>query len=121
MPRTAPALSLSAHPPPPPCRCPSPPYCLSVGDFLGRLLAGYGPWSRRPPSPLVVLAYSVLRCAVAAAILFCHLVTPTTWQLDEYLSQVGGGRGAGRGTRGAGAARGAGEGGLLLDLLPASA
>lgn len=60
---------------------------FSVGDFLGRFLAGYGPWARGAPAPLSILAYSVLRVAVAGAVLFCHLVTPTRWTLREYLSQ----------------------------------
>ncbi|KXZ48068.1 hypothetical protein GPECTOR_30g163 [Gonium pectorale] len=58
---------------------------FSLGDFLGRFLSGYGPWARGAPKPLSILGYAVLRCGVAAAILFCHLVTPTPWLLDEYL------------------------------------
>jgi equilibrative nucleoside transporter 1/2/3 len=58
----------------------------SLGDFVGRFLAGFGPWSRGAPKPLSILLYSLLRCGVAAAVLFCHLVTPTPWLLDEYLS-----------------------------------
>ena len=68
-----------------PCFLPLP---CSVGDFLGRFLSGFGPWAHHAPAPLSILAYSVVRCAIAAAILFCHLVTPATWMLDEYLSQV---------------------------------
>ncbi|GIL90052.1 hypothetical protein Vretimale_18111 [Volvox reticuliferus] len=60
---------------------------FSLGDFLGRFLSGYGPWAHGAPKPLSILAYAVLRCGVAAAVLFCHLVTPTPWLLDEYLSQ----------------------------------
>ncbi|KAG2422806.1 hypothetical protein HXX76_015753 [Chlamydomonas incerta] len=60
---------------------------FSLGDFLGRFLSGYGPWSSGAPKPLSILVYAVLRCSVAAAILFCHLVTPTPWLLSEYLSQ----------------------------------
>ncbi|KAG2490316.1 hypothetical protein HYH03_011267 [Edaphochlamys debaryana] len=60
---------------------------FSLGDFLGRFLSGYGPWAHGAPKPLSILAYSVLRCAVAAAVLFCHLVTPTRWLLQEYLSK----------------------------------
>ena len=48
-----------------------------MGDFTGRFMAGYGPWSRGAPKPLSVLAYAVLRIAVAGAIVFCHVVTPT--------------------------------------------
>lgn len=59
----------------------------SLGDFLGRFLSGYGPWSTGAPKPLSILVYAVFRCGVAAAVLFCHLVTPTPWLLSEYLSQ----------------------------------
>ncbi|PNH05370.1 Equilibrative nucleoside transporter 1 [Tetrabaena socialis] len=58
-----------------------------LGDFLGRFLSGYGPWSHGAPKPLSIFVYALLRCGVAAAILFCHLVTPTPWLLDEYLRQ----------------------------------
>lgn len=65
----------------------SSPVRRSLGDFTGRFLSGYGPWARGPPKPLSILAYAIIRCGMAVAILFCHLVTPTLWLLDEYLSQ----------------------------------
>lgn len=57
---------------------------FSVGDFFGRLLSGYGPWSYGAPQPLHILAYSILRTAIAAGVLFCHVVTPNSWKLPDY-------------------------------------
>lgn len=57
---------------------------FAVGDFLGRELAGYGPWSHGAPAPLSILAYSLSRAAIAGALLFCHLVTPTAWTLPDF-------------------------------------
>lgn len=34
---------------------------FAVGDFLGRAVAGRGPWANGLPEPLSVLLYSVLR------------------------------------------------------------
>ncbi len=34
---------------------------FAVGDFLGRLISGYGPWAYGAPQPLSILAYSVAR------------------------------------------------------------
>mmetsp|Transcript_31022 Transcript_31022/g.68826 ORF Transcript_31022/g.68826 Transcript_31022/m.68826 type:complete len:479 (-) Transcript_31022:805-2241(-) len=59
---------------------------FAIGDFFGRVLSGYGPWSTGAPKPISILIYSVLRGAVAVAIMFCHVVTPTAWTLPEYLS-----------------------------------
>jgi equilibrative nucleoside transporter 1/2/3 len=58
---------------------------FSLGDFSGRLLAGCGPWGRAAPQPLALLAYSLLRTALAAGFLLCHVVTPTRWTLPELL------------------------------------
>ncbi|MEW5311898.1 MAG: hypothetical protein WDW38_003575 [Sanguina aurantia] len=60
---------------------------FSVGDFLGRLMSGYGPWARAAPKPLSILFYSVVRAGITAAVLFCHLVTPTSWTLPQLLGQ----------------------------------
>ena len=57
---------------------------FSIGDFLGRLLSGYGPWSHGAPQPLQILAYSIARTVIAGALLFCHIVTPTAWLLPQY-------------------------------------
>lgn len=60
---------------------------FSVGDFLGRELAGYGPWSYGAPAPISILLYSLARAGIAAAVLFCHIVTPTAWTLPQLLDQ----------------------------------
>eukprot|EP00798_Chlamydomonas_sp_ICE-L_P016322 gene16322-22512_t len=60
---------------------------FSVGDYLGRLLSGYGPWGRGMPKPLTLLFYAFCRIAIAFGILFCHIVTPTHWLLPEFLSK----------------------------------
>lgn len=57
---------------------------FNVGDFLGRSLAGYGPWARGAPVPFSILAYSLLRGALAAGFMFCHLVMPTSWKLPQF-------------------------------------
>ncbi|KAL6749212.1 nucleoside transporter-domain-containing protein [Haematococcus lacustris] len=59
---------------------------FSLGDYFGRVLSGYGPWGRGAPKPLSVLAYSLLRGLFAAAILFCHVVTPSYWRLPTYFT-----------------------------------
>jgi equilibrative nucleoside transporter 1/2/3 len=38
---------------------------FAVGDYLGRVLSGYGPWGRGAPKPLSILTYSLLRCVRA--------------------------------------------------------
>ena len=34
---------------------------FNVGDFIGRLVSGYGPWSYGAPPPLTILTYALLR------------------------------------------------------------
>lgn len=34
---------------------------FAVGDYLGRVMSGSGPWSRGAPKPLSILVYSILR------------------------------------------------------------
>mmetsp|Transcript_26384 Transcript_26384/g.78336 ORF Transcript_26384/g.78336 Transcript_26384/m.78336 type:complete len:479 (-) Transcript_26384:1148-2584(-) len=58
---------------------------FSLGDFLGRELAAFGPWAYGAPAPFSILAYSVSRAAIAAGVLFCHVVTPTAWMLPQVL------------------------------------
>ncbi|WIA37582.1 hypothetical protein OEZ86_014488 [Tetradesmus obliquus] len=54
---------------------------FGVGDLTGRIISSWGPWGRRPPAPLSLLLYALLRFGIAYAILHCHVVTPTLWQL----------------------------------------
>jgi len=54
---------------------------FGVGDLLGRIGSSWGPWGRRPPPAASLLVYAIARCAIAGSILFCHVVTPTEWQL----------------------------------------
>ncbi|GAX77749.1 hypothetical protein CEUSTIGMA_g5192.t1 [Chlamydomonas eustigma] len=60
---------------------------FSLGDFLGRLLSGYGPWSHGAPAPLSIFAYSLFRGAIGGGLLFCHIITPTAWKLPQYLDE----------------------------------
>lgn len=54
---------------------------FNLGDFLGRAASGLGPWRRQAPSGAQLTVYCLLRCGCAAALLLCHVVTPSTWQL----------------------------------------
>eukprot|EP00882_Tetradesmus_deserticola_P012330 GHRQ01013069.1.p1 GENE.GHRQ01013069.1~~GHRQ01013069.1.p1 ORF type:complete len:546 (+),score=187.19 GHRQ01013069.1:592-2229(+) len=54
---------------------------FGAGDLTGRIVSSWGPWGRRPRAPLSLLLYALLRFGVAYAILRCHVVTPTLWQL----------------------------------------
>jgi equilibrative nucleoside transporter 1/2/3 len=58
---------------------------FSVFDFLGRMLAGFGPWSRSAPNAMVLVIYSVLRFAAAGALLFSNVIAPTHWMLPRLI------------------------------------
>jgi len=51
------------------------------GDLLGRMAAGCGRWAAQAPRLRVLGAYCAARVAVAAALLFCRVVTPRPWRL----------------------------------------
>lgn len=54
---------------------------FGVGDVLGRIASSLGPWGRRPPAALSLFCYAVLRFGIAAAIMYCHVITPAEWIL----------------------------------------
>jgi hypothetical protein len=54
---------------------------FGVGDLTGRIISSWGPWGRRPPAPLSLFVYALLRFGIAYGILHCNVVTPTLWQL----------------------------------------
>lgn len=58
---------------------------FAVGDYLGRMFSGYGPWATGAPKPFTILTYSILRAVIAGGCLFCHVVTPTAWKLPGLL------------------------------------
>jgi equilibrative nucleoside transporter 1/2/3 len=59
---------------------------FALGDVTGRIASSWGPWGRRPPAAAALLVYSLLRLGVVAALLVCHVVTPSPWQLPVLLS-----------------------------------
>eukprot|EP00878_Enallax_costatus_P018220 GHUV01019173.1.p1 GENE.GHUV01019173.1~~GHUV01019173.1.p1 ORF type:complete len:374 (+),score=44.08 GHUV01019173.1:356-1477(+) len=54
---------------------------FGVGDVLGRIASSWGPWGRRPPASLSLFTYASLRLGIAAAIMYCHVITPAAWTL----------------------------------------
>jgi equilibrative nucleoside transporter 1/2/3 len=58
---------------------------FSLGDLSGRVLSSLGPWGRTPPPAWAVALYAVARVAIAAATLFCRVVTPSPWRLPTLL------------------------------------
>ena len=54
---------------------------FAIGDLSGRIISSWGPWGRRPPAALALLVYAIARFALAGAVLFCNVVTPSPWQL----------------------------------------
>lgn len=54
---------------------------FAVGDLTGRIVSSWGPWGRSPPPAVALLIYSILRLGLVGAVLFCHVITPTAWQL----------------------------------------
>ena len=56
---------------------------FNLGDLLGRLLSGIGPYVRTSPRPSVLVGYALSRVALAAALIFCHVVTPHAWRAPE--------------------------------------
>ena len=50
-------------------------------DLIGRLVAGAGAWSSKPPSSLTLLTYTLLRIPLSIPLLFCNMVTPKPWRL----------------------------------------
>ncbi|GBF96920.1 equilibrative nucleoside transporter family [Raphidocelis subcapitata] len=57
----------------------------ALGDVTGRIASSWGPWGRRPPAAASLLAYSLSRLGVVGALLLCHVVTPSPWQLPYML------------------------------------
>ena len=56
---------------------------FNLGDLLGRLLSGVGAYAHKSPPAGVLMAYALCRSMLAAALLFCHVVTPHAWRLPE--------------------------------------
>ena len=56
---------------------------FNLGDLLGRLLSGVGAYAHKSPSAGVLMGYALCRSMLAAAFLFCHVVTPHAWRLPE--------------------------------------
>ena len=54
---------------------------FNAGDVLGRALAGFGSWAARSPPVPTLLAYGAARILLAAAFLWCHVVTASPWAL----------------------------------------
>lgn len=50
-------------------------------DLIGRLVAGAGAWSSKPPSSLTLMTYTLLRIPLSIPLLFCNIVTPKPWKL----------------------------------------
>jgi equilibrative nucleoside transporter 1/2/3 len=58
---------------------------FSLGDLCGRVMSSWGPWGRRPPPALALLAYALARGVLVVALMVCHVVTPTPWRLRTVL------------------------------------
>lgn len=56
---------------------------FNLGDLLGRLLSGVGAYAHKSPPAGILIGYSLCRAVLAAALLFCHVVTPHAWRLPE--------------------------------------
>jgi hypothetical protein len=57
----------------------------ALGDVTGRIASSWGPWGRRPPAAASLLLYSLSRLGVVGALLLCHVVTPSPWELPYLL------------------------------------
>ena len=53
----------------------------NASDLIGRLLAGIGPWTERPPPMWLLHTYSLLRIPASVPLLFCNIVTAGPWRL----------------------------------------
>ena len=56
---------------------------FNLGDLVGRLLSGIGPYVNKSPPATMLVGYSLSRIVLAAALVFCHVVTPHTWRAPE--------------------------------------
>ncbi|CAK0783744.1 hypothetical protein CVIRNUC_006943 [Coccomyxa viridis] len=56
---------------------------FNLGDLLGRLLSGIGPYVHKSPRPSMLMGYALSRIVLAAALIFCHVVTPHAWRAPE--------------------------------------
>ena len=56
---------------------------FNVGDLLGRLLSGVGAYVHKSPPASLLMGYALSRIALAAALVFCHVVTPHAWRAPE--------------------------------------
>ncbi|KAI8465261.1 MAG: hypothetical protein J3K34DRAFT_525488 [Monoraphidium minutum] len=62
---------------------------FALGDVTGRIASSWGPWGRCPPAAAALMAYALARLGVVAALLFCHVVTPSAWLLPPLLNTDG--------------------------------
>lgn len=56
---------------------------FNLGDLLGRLLSGTGPYVHRSPRESLLMGYALGRVVLAVALVFCHVVTPHAWHASE--------------------------------------
>ena len=56
---------------------------FNMGDLLGRLLSGIGAYVHKSPPPGLLMGYALSRIVLAAALVFCHVVTPHAWRAPE--------------------------------------
>lgn len=50
------------------------------GDFVGRFAGGL---HRQPPETVLLWTYAVLRLALVAGLMLCHVITPSPWLLPD--------------------------------------
>jgi len=56
---------------------------FNLGDLVGRLLSGIGAYVNKSPPASMLMGYALSRIVLAAALVFCHVVTPHTWRAPE--------------------------------------
>ncbi|CAL5222718.1 g5121 [Coccomyxa viridis] len=56
---------------------------FNMGDLLGRLLSGIGAYVHKSPPTSLLMGYALSRIVLAAALVFCHVVTPHAWRAPE--------------------------------------
>lgn len=58
---------------------------FNLGDVLGRVAAGLGPWARTSPPLHFLGLYAAARLVLPVALVFCNVITPAGWVVPPLL------------------------------------